>query len=112
MSEVRKPVEAVETVAEPVADKRLDRWLMAAAAITLTAYGWLIPLHPDGENWGRGWNLVAFWIYSTPLVVGAGGVGLWRVLRAGRPGAIGGTLLVLAAFAYPFVALVIIKAKA
>lgn len=88
-----------------------DRWLWVSTLIAAAAYVALPFLRPTGENWGRGWNLVAFWFYSAPVVVIAGIVMCWRLLRAESRSGAAAFLLPAVAFLYPLVAYFAIRAK-
>lgn len=88
-----------------------DPWLVAAVVTTAAAYLALAWIRPTGENWGRGWNLVAFWFYSSPVVGIAGVVMCWRLVR-GRFGlGLVSACLPMVALLYPLVAYFVIRAK-
>ena len=89
-----------------------DRWLCIALLTTAAVYVALIFIRPTGENWGRGWNLVAFLIYSAPTALIAGSVALWRRGKtSGHARKLAG-LVALGAFVFPVVCIVAIRAKA
>ena len=103
------PAPAAETLTASVLG---DRWLFAVLLITAALYVTLIFLRPTGENWGRGWNMVAFLIYSTPTALIAGVVALWRLGRnSGRTRKLAG-LAASAALVFPIVCMVAIRLKA
>ena len=80
--------------------------------LTAAAYVTLIFIRPTGENWGRGWNLVAFLFYSAPAALVAGAVALWRKGKTtGQARKIAG-FAALCALAFPVICLVAIRAKA
>ena len=80
--------------------------------ITAAVYVALLFIRPTGENWGRGWNLVAFLIYSAPTALIAGSVALWRRGKAsGQARKLAG-FVALGAFVFPVVCIVAIRAKA
>lgn len=88
-----------------------DAWFVLSALVAAAAYVALPFLQPTGENWGRGWNLVAFWLYSAPLVGIAGLVMIWRLSRNSAAAGVASWLLPVAAFAYPLVAYLVIRSK-
>lgn len=59
-----------------------DPWLLAASAATTAIYLALLFIQPSGDEWGRGWNLVAFWFYASPAAVLAGLLAFWRSRKA------------------------------
>lgn len=59
-----------------------DRWLVVAAFLMLALYAALLAMRATGEGWGRGWNLVAFWLYASPSALVLAGVCAWRAVRA------------------------------
>lgn len=88
-----------------------ERWILAAMIITSALYVALLLLRPSGEGWGRGWNLVAFWLYASPAAVVTGAVALWRAMKskALRPIASG---VGVVALVFPLVAMLVIQARA
>jgi len=89
-----------------------DPWLCAAMLLTAAVYVTLIFIRPTGENWGRGWNLVAFLFYSAPTALVAGAVALWRKGKTtGQARKIAG-LVAFCALVFPVVCVVAIRAKA
>ena len=85
-------------------DGARDVWLVVASLAMVAAYAALPFLRPSGEGWGRGWNLVAYWFYSTPIVLLTGIVMAWRMLRAEAAARRAAWLLPMAAMLYPLVA--------
>ena len=89
-----------------------DRWLIVALLATAFLYIALVFLRPSGEGWGRGWNMVAFLIYSAPTSIAAGAVAIWRIGKTvGNAKRVAGVLSV-AAFAYLLICMVAIRMKA
>ena len=89
-----------------------DRWLAAALLLTAFLYIALMLLRPSGEGWGRGWNMVAFLIYSAPASLAAGAIAWWRTGKTvGRAKGAARGLAVLA-FVFPLVCMVAIRLKA
>ena len=90
----------------------IDRWLLAVMLIAGALYIALFFLRPTGENWGRGWNMIAFLIYATPTALIAGVVAVWRVGRnSGRTRRLAG-FAAAAAFVFPVVCMIAIFLKA
>lgn len=88
-----------------------DGWLASAVVVVALLYVALAFLKPGGEGWGRGWNLVAFWLYASPVALIAGGIALWRAGKS-APGLYGLALLTaVVALFYPIVALLVFKMK-
>lgn len=86
-----------------------DAWLLATLAVTGVFYAALPFLRPTGENWGHGWNLVAYFVYSAPAVLIAGGVALWRSRRSSGLARQVAGWVALAALLYPVACLVAIR---
>lgn len=88
-----------------------DTWLLFLKCLVFLGYVSLIFIKPSGEGWGRGWNLIAYWIYVAPAVLAVGGLHLWRqrVIAARYRGVDVFTLV--AAFIFPIISLVILKLK-
>jgi len=110
------PQEDQATVVRPVAQKAAtvlkDRWLSVALLLTASLYVFLLLLRPSGEGWGRGWNMIAFLIYSAPTSILAGAIALWRIGKTvGIAKRVAGWLSV-AAFVFPIVCMVVIRMKA
>ncbi len=82
-----------------------------ALLITLTVYVALVFIRPTGENWGRGWNLIAFLIYSAPSALIAGVVALWRRTRTTGPARTTAGFVALGAFVFPVICIIAIRAK-
>lgn len=100
---------------EPPAPPRrrgADPWLLAALALTVAGYLLLALLRPAGEGFGRGWNLIAFYLYASPLMVAAGGLALWRRGRAAGLARRAAPWLAAAGLLFPLLAPVILRAKA
>jgi hypothetical protein len=89
-----------------------DRWVAAAALITLGLYVALAFIQPDGEGFGRGWNLIAFLIYASPAALGAGLVALWRIARTAGSAKVVAAWTSAAGLAFPIVCIVAIRLKA
>jgi hypothetical protein len=86
-----------------------DAWFLLALLTTIAAYAALPFMTPSGEGWGRGWNLVAFWLYSAPAVVIAGVLASWRIAKIGPLRSWWPAVLPFAAFVYPLVALLALR---
>ena len=89
-----------------------DRWLIAALLLTVALYVALLFMRPTGENWGRGWNLVAFFLYSTPTALIVAGVSLWRMARNTGPARRVASGIAAASLLFPLVCIISIQAKA
>lgn len=91
---------------------KYDIWLTACKTLILCAYISLIFIKPTGEGWGRGWNLVAYWMYVAPAVVILGGLHIWRQRAIGKEFNRFDAVFTFLAFVFPFIAFVILKLKA
>lgn len=60
----------------------VDAWLVGAVAIIVALCIALALIKPSGENWGRGWNMLAFWLYASPAAMVSGILALWRGSKA------------------------------
>ncbi|MCB4358883.1 hypothetical protein [Quatrionicoccus australiensis] len=89
-----------------------DRWLTVALLATAVLYFVLLLLRPSGEGWGRGWNMVAFVIYSVPTSIVAGAVALWRVGKVSGQARRVAVWLTAAAFIFPIVCILVVRMKA
>lgn len=89
-----------------------DIWLLCLKILIVFAYVSLMFMKPSGEGWGRGWNLVAYWIYLAPTVLVLGALHAWRqkVIAVKYNGI--DTFTLVAAFIFPIIALIILKLKA
>ena len=88
-----------------------DRWLLLALVITATIYMFLVFLRPTGENWGRGWNMVVFLIYSAPAAALAAGIALWRSARTTGTVSRAAVWVGIAAVAFTPIAIVVIRSR-
>lgn len=88
-----------------------DRWLLAALLVMVALYIALWALRPTGENWGHGWNMVAFLIYSAPIALVTAALALWRLVRNTGPARRLAGWVVGAALLFPFVSAVAIWFK-
>jgi len=88
-----------------------DRWLLLALVITAAIYTFLVLIRPTGENWGRGWNMVAFLIYSAPASAIAAGIALWRAARTFGTVRTVAVWVGIAAVTFTPIAMVVIRAK-
>lgn len=90
----------------------LDPWLFVLNIFIVSAYISLIFVKPSGEGWGRGWNLVAYWLYLAPIVFIAGGLHLWRQKKSPIARSKLHLIVLIAAFIFPLISLAAIKLKA
>lgn len=88
-----------------------DYWLHAAMLVVVVGYSCLPFLRATGEGWGRGWNMVAYWIYSAPIVFLAGVVAVWRLKTGAASTKLPAGVTASAALIYPLVAFAVIRAK-
>jgi hypothetical protein len=91
---------------------RHDLPLLVSTGVIVALYFWLALLRPGGEGWGRGWNMVAFFLYASPTAVVAATVLVWRRSRASgilRPLA---PWAAAAGFMFPVVCIIAMRAKA
>lgn len=88
-----------------------DIGLVSLKSLVLCAYISLIFIKPTGEGWGRGWNLIGYWLYVSPAVFILGGLHLWRQKVTAKKSHGIDTLCVLLAFVFPVIAAVAIKLK-
>ena len=91
---------------------RRDSWLSCCAALTLALYVWLMFLKPGGEGWGRGWNMVAFFLYAAPAALACGAIAFWRRTKLTGVARALATAAGIAGLAFPVVCLVAIRLKA
>lgn len=91
---------------------REDRWLCAALLATAAVYVALVFLRPTGENWGRGWNMIAFLLYAAPSAVVAGAVACWRLKKTTGQARNVAVFVAWSAFLFPIVCAVTIRLKA
>ena len=89
----------------------LDGWLLFLKILIVSVYISLIFIKPSGEGWGRGWNLVAYWIYLSPIMLVVGGLHVWRQKVAAIQYRRIDSLALVAAFIFPIVSLIILKLK-
>lgn len=98
--------------APPPQMPRRERWTPVLAIIVVALYAALLHIQPAGENWGRGWNLLAFWMYASPAALVVGALAAWRAPRAQgllrRVGIAAAWLGLL----FPLVAIAVLRAKA
>jgi hypothetical protein len=96
----------------PPGTARRERWTPVLAIIVVALYAALLHMRPSGEGWGRGWNLLAFWLYASPAALVTGALAAWRATRAQgmlRRVGIGVALLGLL---FPLVAIAVLRARA
>jgi len=88
-----------------------DTWLLLLKILVILAYTSLIFIKPSGEGWGRGWNLVAYWIYLAPTILVVGALHAWRqkIIAMKYKGI--DTFTLVFAFMFPIISLVILKLK-
>jgi hypothetical protein len=91
---------------------RHDIGLLLLKVLILSAYVALIFIKPAGEGWGRGWNLIAYWIYAAPAVLIVGGLHVWRQKVIAKKSNGFDALITFLAFIFPLVALLVLKLKA
>lgn len=89
-----------------------DIWLYALRILIFCAYISLIFIKPTGEGWGRGWNLVAYWMYVAPAVFILGGLHVWRQRAIGKEFNRFDAAFTFLAFVFPLVAFITLKLKA
>lgn len=89
-----------------------DRWVAVAAMLTVALYACLVFMRPSGEGWGRGWNLIAFLIYSIPAALAAGFVALWRVSKTDGAARTAAGWTAAAALAFPIICMIAVRLKA
>lgn len=90
---------------------RMDIWLLLAAAVVAALYVWMVLLRPGGESWGRGWNMVAFLIYATPVAIVAATIAVWRRSKVQGPLRRAAAWAAAAGFAFPLVCAAVIRLK-
>lgn len=94
------------------APRQPDLWLVAAAVATAGLYVVLAFIKPGGEGWGRGWNLVAFWLYGSPSALLLAAMAFWRAARNVATSRRLARLVGLLALIFPVVAALVIRLKA
>jgi hypothetical protein len=88
-----------------------DFGLLLLKLLMLAAYISLLFIKPAGEGWGRGWNLVAYWMYVTPTVLVLGGLHVWRQRTIAKKFSSFDALMTVLAFIFPLVSLAVLKFK-
>jgi hypothetical protein len=79
--------------------------------IGLGTYSWLGLARPTGDGWGRGWNLIGFWIYSAPVVFLTGIVGLIRSNNKEGKNRLIALLISVGCVLYPLISFLVIREK-
>ncbi|MCE4557186.1 hypothetical protein [Pelomonas cellulosilytica] len=85
---------------------------MAVAVATAALYGVLALIKPAGEGWGRGWNLIGFWLYGSPAALLLAVLAFWRAARLVATPRRLARLIAALALIFPVVAAVVIRLKA
>lgn len=88
-----------------------DPWLCASLALLLLLYAGLLLIQPGGEGFGRGWNLIAFFLYASPAAVGAAGLASWRRGRSTGAARRLATAVALGGFVFPVLCLLPLRLK-
>lgn len=91
---------------------KYDIWLAVCKTLIFCGYVSLLFIKPTGEGWGRGWNLVAYWMYAAPAVVILGGLHVWRQRAIAKPFKGLDACFTFFAFIFPVVSFVVLKLKA
>jgi hypothetical protein len=86
--------------------------LLSAVAAVVALYVTLALIQPTGEGWGRGWNLIAFWFYASPIAAISGAIAFWRGRKASGTFRQLCYLAGIASLAFPIVSAAVIKLKA
>lgn len=88
-----------------------DSWLLLLKLLVILAYVSLIFIKPSGEGWGRGWNLIAYWMYLSPTILAIGALHAWRqkIIAIKYKGI--DKLTLVTALIFPIISLVVIKLK-
>ena len=89
-----------------------DLWLLLALVVTVASYAYLLFLRPTGENWGRGWNMVAFFIYAAPVSGLSASIALWRAVKSVGTVRKVATGVAIAALVFTPIALVVMRSRA
>lgn len=88
-----------------------ERWILGTAVALAALYVALILMQPSGEGFGRGWNLIAFWIYGSPVALVLGGIGFWRANKTGDELKHISLVLAWLGVGFPVVAMLVMRAK-
>ena len=88
-----------------------ERWIFGSAIALAALYVVLISMKPSGEGFGRGWNLIAFWIYGSPVALALGGIGFWRWRKTNGKLKILSLVLAWLGVAFPVLAMLLMRAK-
>lgn len=88
-----------------------ERWVFGSGVALTALYVALIALKPSGEGFGRGWNLIAFWIYGSPAALALGGIGFWRSSKTSGKLKIVALVLAWLGVAFPVLAMLVMRAK-
>lgn len=89
-----------------------DRWTTVIAVLMVALYGAMLVMRPGGEGFGRGWNLIAFWLYASPTALVLAAVSAWRAAKASGTHRWVATVVSCLCWVFPVVALVVMRAKA
>lgn len=89
-----------------------DVWLLSALVVTVAIYTYLLFLRPTGENWGRGWNMIAFFLYAAPASAVSAGIALWRAAKSVGAVRNVATWVAIAALVFTPIALVVMRLRA
>ena len=88
-----------------------ERWILGSLATVLALYVTLVSMKPSGEGFGRGWNLIAFWLYGSPVALVMGGIGFWRSGKTRGELKILALVVACLALCFPVVAILVMRAK-
>lgn len=85
---------------------------MGATLAVFSVYIALVFIRPSGENWGYGWNMVAFLFYASPAALLAGALAAWRSGKvSGRAKSLA-RVTATAGLLFPIICIIAIQAKA
>ncbi len=89
-----------------------DLWLTSAWLSVLAVYVALFFIHPTGENWGYGWNMIAFLIYASPVALIAAALAAWRSGKVSGAARMLARVTLTAGMLFPVICMLVLKAKA
>ena len=88
-----------------------EQWILGLALAIAALYITLIVMRPSGEGFGRGSNLVAFWVYGSPTAFVLGLFSLWRANKTTEGLKHLAVVIGSLGVSFPVVAMLVIRTK-
>jgi len=88
-----------------------EGWILGLAVAISALYVALIVMRPSGEGFGRGLNLVAFWVYGSPTAFVLGLFSLWRANKTTEGLKNLAVLIGSLGVSFPVVAMLVIRTR-